>query len=171
MVLVALLRVETVRDDHLCSRINRGLCVVTLDEPFFAFHDTAFGIGEVLLRLGVRFVRGWCGWSSRFLFAPLLLGFGLRLGLRFRRRPCLGLELGLGGADSLRTAFFVGGPIGQLVALAIFTVQLILFGIGRLGSCEPLVNLGFQLRRTLLHALVAHRFMLGCVGFDLGSVK
>src|ERR1700736_4382664 len=49
-------------------------------------------------------------------------------------------------------------------------VQLVLLGVRRLGRAEPFGDLGFQLRRALFHALVAHRLVLGRVGFDLGAI-
>ena len=59
-MLIALLCVEAVGDDHLRRRVDRRLRIVALDEAVLGFHDAAFGIGEVLLRFGVR-LFGWRG--------------------------------------------------------------------------------------------------------------
>src|SRR5208337_1060260 len=119
MMLIALLRVESVGDDHLGRRVDRRLRIVALDEAVLGFHDAAFGSGEVLLRFGVGFV-GWRGGGlSRFLAAlgpSPFLGLGLRLGLGRRGRFRLGLQFGLRRADLLGALLLVGDPIGQLLA-------------------------------------------------------
>ena len=60
-MLIALLRVEAVGDDHLRRRVDRRLRIVALDEAVLGLDDAAFGIGEVLLRFGVR-LFGWRWW-------------------------------------------------------------------------------------------------------------
>ena len=96
------------------------------------------------------------------LFPPPRLLFGGRLGF--------GLERGLGLPDLLQPLLLVGHPIGHLVA-ALVAVELVLLLIGRLRGFKPAVDLGLQLRFPLLHALVAHRLVLGRVGLDLGAVQ
>jgi hypothetical protein len=48
---------EFVRDNDLGLCVDRCLCVIGLDEAFLRLHDAAVRIGEVALRLGIRFVR------------------------------------------------------------------------------------------------------------------
>jgi hypothetical protein len=67
--------------------------VIGLDEAFLRLHDAAFRIGEVSLRLGIRFVRWWCR-----RFARLLAAFSIALLFFFRLDEALFLrgQFGLG---------------------------------------------------------------------------
>ena len=171
-MLIALLRVEAVGDDHLRRRVDRRLRIVALDEAVLGFHDAAFGIGEVLLRFGVR-LFGWRGGGpARFLAAlglsPLL---GLRFGLGRRGRFRLGLQFGLRRPDLLDALLLVGDPFGQLLAALVAAEGSVFLGVRSLGCAQPPLDLGLELRRTLLHALVAHRLVLGGVRLDLRPVE
>ena len=162
------------RHNNLRFCIDGGLGVVGLHEPVLALHDAAIGIGEILLGFGVRLGRRRSGFPSGFL-APFGFSFLLRLGLcselGFGRLFRLHLKFDLGLANPLGTPLLVGDPIRHLLAGLVVAVQLVLLGVRRLGRAEPLGDLGFQLRRTLFHALVAHRLVLRRVGFDLGAVE
>ena len=57
-MLIALLRVEPVGDDHLGRRVDRRLRIVALDEAVLGFHDEAPGLGELLLRFRVGLFGG-----------------------------------------------------------------------------------------------------------------
>jgi hypothetical protein len=57
LMLIALVRVEPVSDDHLRRRVHRRLRIVALDETVLGFHHAALGIGKVLLRFGIGFNR------------------------------------------------------------------------------------------------------------------
>ena len=104
--------------------------------------------------------------ASRFSAASAAaLSFG------FGRRLCFCLQLGLGLADPLGTPLLVGDPFRHLVAGLVAAVQLVLFSIRCLGRAQPLGDRGFQLRGALFHALVAHRFVLRRIGFDLGAIE
>ena len=48
---------------------------------------------------------------------------------------------------------------------------LVFLGVRSLGRAQPPLDLGLELRRTLLHALVAHRLVLGGVRLDLRPVE
>src|SRR5580658_9476184 len=111
LMLIALLRVEAVGDDHLRRRVDRRLRIVALDEAVLGFHDAAFGIGEVLLRFGVR-LFGWrAGGPAGFLAAlglSPLLGLGLRFGLGRRGRFRLGLAARIFSARFFLSATHLG---------------------------------------------------------------
>ena len=174
LMLIALLGVEAVGDDHLRRRVDRRLRIVALDEAVLGFHDAAFGIGEVLLRFGVR-LFGWRGGGlARFLAAlglSLLLGLGLRFGLGRSGRFRLGLQFGLRRPDLLGALLLVGDPFGQLLAALVAAEGSVFLGVRSLGCAQPPIDLGLELRRTLLHALVAHRLVLGGVRLDLRPVE
>ena len=57
LALIAAALREFVRDNDLGVSVDRCLCVMGLDEAFLRLHDAAVRIGEVALRLGIRFVR------------------------------------------------------------------------------------------------------------------
>ena len=50
-------------------------------------------------------------------------------------------------------------------------MQLVLLRIGRLGSSKPAVDLGLEFSLTFLHALIAHRLVLGRVRLDLRTIE
>src|SRR5262249_47967855 len=147
--------------------------IVALDVTVFGLQDAAFRIGEVALRLVLGLLTG-----RRRPLAALLAAFGdallvclfLAPRLLFGGRLGFGLERGLGLADLLKPLLLVGHPIGHLIAAPV-AVELVLLPIGRLRGFEPAVDLGLQFRFPLLHALVAHRLVLGRVGLDLGAVE
>jgi hypothetical protein len=85
-------------------------------------------------------------------------GFGFRL------------QLSPGFANLLKPLLLVGHPIGHLIA-TLAAVEPVLLRIGGLRGFEPAVNLGRQLRFALLHALVAHRLVLGGIRLDLAAVE
>src|SRR5215217_7258665 len=156
---------QTMRDDDLHGPIDSGLRVVALDVAILGLQDAALRIGEVALRLaiGLRFRR--CRRPAALfpvfrkalllcLFAPPLLLFGGGFGL--------GLQRGLGFPDLLKPLLLVGDPIRHLVA-ALVAVEPVVLRIGRFGSLKPAVDFGLELRLPLLHALVAHGFVLGGV--------
>ena len=107
-----------------------------------------------------------CG--LRLVASPRLsLRFDLGFGGRFR----LGLQFGLRRPDLLGAPLLVGDPLRHLLAGLVAAVQLVLLGVRRLGGAQPPADLGLQLRRALLHALVAHRLVLGGVRLDLRPVE
>src|SRR5258705_13973242 len=93
-LIVAALR-QFVRDNDLGACVDRGLCIVGLNEAILRLHDAAFRIGEVALRLGIGLVR-----RRRRRFARLLAAFGLALLFLFgldttlflRRQPGVRLQ-------------------------------------------------------------------------------
>ena len=50
-------RGQFVRDNDLGLCVDGCLCVIGLDKAFLRLHNAAVRIGEVALRLGIRFVR------------------------------------------------------------------------------------------------------------------
>ena len=138
-MLIALLRVEAVGDDHLRRRVDRRLRIVALDEAVLGFHDAAFGIGEVLLRLGVGLFRWRGGGLARFLAAlglSPLLGLGLRFGLGRRGRFRLGLQFGLRRPDLLGALLLVGDPFGQFLAALVAAEGSVFLGVRSLGCAR-----------------------------------
>jgi len=166
--------------------VDRGLGVVTLQETIWALHDPAFRIGEVALRLGRR-LRLRLGLHLR-------RGLGSGLGLRLRRPPSAfalvlqqragGRRLGLGSSLGLSLGFqrrlglldlghapdLVGHPVGRLIATRLAQGGVLRL-VGLLGGRQPGLDLGLQLRLGLEHPLIAHRLVLGGVGFDLRPVQ
>ena len=67
--------------------------------------------------------------------------------------------------------FLFGHPVGQLLAALIRAEGFVFLGVRRLGGAQPPLNLGLELRRPLLHAIVAHRLVLGGVRLDLRAVE
>ena len=161
-------------DDHLRRRVDRRLRIVALDEAVLGFHDAAFGIGEVLLRFGVR-LFGWRGGGpARFLRGPSAC----------RRSSASACALALAAAAAFASAsnsafaarifsarFSVGDPFGQLRAALVAAEGSVFLGVRSLGCAQPPLDLGLELRRTLLHPLVAHRLVLGGVRLDLRPVE
>src|SRR5271155_2449901 len=102
-----------------------------------------------------------------------------------RRSSASGRALGLaaGGAfasgphsalrrpDLLGALLLVGDPFGQLLAALVAAEGSVFPGVRSLGCAQPPIDLGLELRRTLLHALVAHRLVLGGVRLDLRPVE
>src|SRR5580700_9252818 len=140
-------------EDDLGLAIDRRLGVVALDVAILGLQDAALRIGEVALRLAVRFRarRRRCpavlfppsGLALLFrLFSVAPLCFGGGLSFRFQR--------GLGLADLLQPLPLVGHPGGHLIA-ALLAVPPVLLGIGGLGGGKPAVDLGLDLRFPLLH--------------------
>jgi hypothetical protein len=64
----------------------------------------------------------------------------------------------------------VGHPTGHLIA-AFLAVEPVLLGIGRRRGVQPAIDLGLKLRLPQLHAVVAHRLVLGGVRLDLGTIE
>ena len=95
-------------------------------------------------------------------FPPSLLLFGGSLGF--------GLQRSLGGGDLRQPLRLVGDPVRHLIA-ALVAVELVLLRIGRLRRLEPAVDLVLQFGLPLVHALVAHRLVLGRIRLDLGAVE
>ena len=166
---------DVLGDDDLRLAVDRDLGVVGLHEAVFALHDPALRIGEVLLRLGLGRGRGRSRRPSRLLasfgFAlRLRLGSGSQLGVGRSLR--LRFQFGLGLANPLGAPLLVGDPIRHLRAALVGAVGACLRGVRSIGCAQPPnLDLGFQLRGALLHALVAHRLVLRGVGFDLGTVE
>ncbi|ESW76192.1 hypothetical protein X772_32340 [Mesorhizobium sp. LSJC280B00] len=152
---------------------DSGLRIVALNVTVLGLQDAASRIGEVALRLALRLRLRWRR-RLAVLLAALCLALLLRLvpaaHLFFGGGLGFGLQFGLGLANLLQSLLLVGHPIGHLVA-ALLAVELVLLPIGRLRGFEPAVDLGLELRFPLLHALVAHRLVLGRVGLDLGAVE
>ena len=113
---------------------------------------------------------GFPGFLRPSALSPFL-GLGLRLGLGRRGRFRFGLQFGLRRPDLLGALLLVGDPLGQLLAALVAPEGLVLLGVHSLGGAQPFRYLGLELRRTLLHALVAHRLVLGGVRLDLRPVE
>jgi hypothetical protein len=65
---------HVLRHDNLRLGINGGLSIIGLHEPVFRFHDPAFAIAEIPLRLGVGFGGRWRGglaWLLATLGRPI----------------------------------------------------------------------------------------------------
>ena len=115
---------------------------------------------------------------TEFLTVPLLAAFRDALLLCLCAAPPLrrggglgfGFQLSLGRADLLQPLLLVGHPIRHLVA-ALAAMQLVLFRVGGLRRRQPAVHLRCKLRFPLLHALIAHRFVLRRVRLDLGAIE
>ena len=162
------------RHDDLCLGIDRGLSVEGLHEAVLRLHDPAFGIGEVLLGFGTGLAGGGNGFRTRLLAAfglPLLLCRSLLFDLGFGARLRLGFQRSLCRPDRLCAPLLVSDPVRHLLAGLVTAVQLVLPGIGRFCGTQPLGNLRFQLGCTFLHALVAHRLVLGSVRLNLRAVE
>src|ERR1035437_6878816 len=119
---------EVRRDNNLGVCVDGCLCVIGLDEAILRLHDAAFRIGEVALRLGIRFVRWWCRRFARLLAAlsvALLFFFGLDAAL-FRRR-----QLGVGLQRRHRLLYLrqpfllVAGPLRHLLTTLVFAESLV----------------------------------------------
>ena len=109
----------------------------------------------VLLRFGIGLFGRRGGGLSRFLAAlgsSPLLGLGLDFGLGRRGRFRFGLQFGLRRPDLRGALLLVGDPLGQLLAALVAAKGPVLLGVRSLGGAQPLLNLGLELRRTLLHA-------------------
>jgi len=61
--------------------------------------------------------------------------------------------------------------VGQLTAQLAFAVALILLGVEDLGLADQGVDLLLQFLLGPEHALVAHGFVLGGIGLNLGAVQ
>ena len=174
MMLIALLRVEAVGDDHLRRRVDRRLRIVALDEAVLGFHDAAFGIGEVLCALGSGSSDGGAAGLPGFLRPSAC-----------RRSSASACALALAAAAAFasasnwafaarisRRALLVGVPIWAVPRRSCRGRRLMSsLGVRSLGCAQPPLDLGLELRCTLLHALVAHRLVLGGVRLDLRPVE
>src|SRR4029077_2950423 len=104
---------EFVRDNDLGVSVDRCLCVIGLGEAFLRLHDAAFRVGEVALRLGIRFVRWWCRRFARLLAAfsvALLFFFGLEAPLFPRAEWARALEPRHRLLDLPQPFLLVAGP-------------------------------------------------------------
>jgi hypothetical protein len=159
------------RNDHLRRRIDRGLAVISLNKAIPARHDPTVRIGEIALRLGLRRARRMLGLAARprssaaIVIIILRLGFGLGLRLGF----CF--ERGLGLADLGQALLFVGNPVGQLVAALVGAQARVILAVGSLSSLQPVRYFGCQSGLGLLHPRIAHRLVLGRIGFDLRTIQ
>ena len=152
LVDVAAGRGDVLREDDLTLRIHGDLSVVALDESVRGLLDLRLRIGKVPLGFRLRA-------DPLFVFA-----FGPRL--------CAGLllESRLGLPDLLQPTLPVGQFFGQLFARLVHPVTAVLFLINRRGPTQQIPNLLLKHPFFLLHPRVAHRFVLGGVGLDLGPI-
>ena len=121
--------------------------------------------------LGSGSSGGGLSWFLAALGSSPFLGLGLDFGLGRRGRFRLGLQFGLRRPDLLGALLLVGDPLRQLLAALVAAEGLVFLGVRSLGGAQPSLHLGLELRRTLLHALVAHRLVLGGVRLDLRPVE
>ena len=164
---------EPVSDDDLCLGVDRGLRVVALDIAVLGLQDATVRVGEVALALAVGLASRGRRRLAVFLATfgdALLLGRGSPACLLRRGGFGFRIQLGLGRTDLGQPFLLVGHPVRHLIA-ALASVKLVLFRIGRPGGFEPAVDLGLKLCFPLLHALIAHRFVLRRVRLDLGTIE
>src|SRR5215469_535104 len=172
-ILVTHVCCQVVCDNDLCRGIDGGLCVVALDVAVLGQQNAAVGVSEVALCLAVGLRVGRRRGGAVFLASlseTLRVGRGLPLGFFFGGGFGFGLQCGLGGAQLHQPLLFVGYPGGHFIA-ALVAVALVLFRIGGGRRFQPAIDLARQLDLPLLHALIAHRFVLGGVCPDLGAVE
>ena len=124
--------------------------------------------------LGSGSPEGVSGFRTRLLAAfglPFLLCRGLLFELGFGGGFRLGFQRSLRRPDRLRATFLVRDPVRHLLAGFVTAVKLVLRGVGRFCGTQPVDDLRFQLGGAFLHALVAHRLMLGGVRLNLRAVE
>jgi hypothetical protein len=85
--------------------------------------------------------------------------------------PRLGLEFRLRRPDPLQPTLLIAHPGRHLVAAPVSTERGVLRSIGALGLRQPTLDLGGQLGLGRAHPGVAHGFVLGGIGAQLGAVQ
>ena len=98
----------------------------------------------------------------KFLFGGLLCSLGTLPRFLLQRR--------FGFRDLLQAALAPRHFAGQFVAPFPFAIQRIFGGIGFRRLRQQLFHFRSQLLLFLLHAVVAHRFVLARIGLQLGAV-
>src|SRR5713226_7618479 len=116
--------------DHLAIGIDRSLSVVALNKPIVAFHDPAFGIGEVRLSRVL-------GRSRLVLPRPTRTTTVLLFALLARLRPRFGFQSSARLSNLLQPTLFVLHPIGQLLCAKLRSLLLIFPSIDSLRLAQP----------------------------------